>query len=274
MGVRKRTSSAYYPQSNGRAELTVKTAKRILAGNTDNCGRLCHDHAARALLTHHNTPVQDLSMSSAVMLLRTIKDHLPVLREKYQIRKQWKEIRALREVSMVKRHLQNEQFYNKHSRPLRKLQVGDFVHTQNQDGYYPRRWTKTRRVVETCGNRQYRVRVGGSNRVMLRNRCFLCKIYPVVDGPRWCTPKIMTPAVDLEPLEQRPPDDINVTPPSAENEPEEEEMEVDNATDATEDNTEHLVERLPSRQPSRRMVQPPRNLSPQMRGQSHGNSDV
>ena len=172
--------------------------------------------------------------------------------------------------------MQNEQFYNKHSRPLRELLVGDFVHTQNQDGYYPRQWTKTGRVVETCGNRQYRVRVDGSNRVTLRNRRFLRKIYPVVDGPRWYTPKIMTPAVDLEPLEQRPPDDImdtdgdfNVTPPSAENEPEEEEMEVENATDATEDNTEHLVEPLPSRQPSRRMVRTPRNLSPQMRGQTY-----
>ena len=91
----------------------------------------------------------------------------------------------------------------------------------------------------------------------------------------------MTPAVDLEPLEQRPPDDIrdtdgdfNVTPPSTENKPEEEEMEVDNATDATDDNTEHLVELLPPRQPSRHMVRPPRNLSPQIHGQSHRYSDV
>ena len=132
----------------------MKTAKRILAGNTDNCSRLCHDRATRALLTHRNTPVQDLGMSPAVMLYsRTIKDHLPILREKYQIQKHWKEIEALREVAMAKRHMQNEQFYNKHGRPLWELQVGDFVHIQNQDGYYPHRWTKTGRVVETCGNR-------------------------------------------------------------------------------------------------------------------------
>ena len=165
--------------------------------------------------------------------------------------------------------MQNEQFYNKHSRPLRELQVGDFVHIQNQDGYYPRRWTRTGRVVETCGNRQYLVRVDGSNRVTLRNRRFLRKIYPVVDSLQWFTPKMSNPPVDLEPLEQCPPDDIrdtdgdfNVAPPSAENKPEEEEMEVDNATDATEDNTEHLhlVEPLLSRQPSCRTVRPPRNL--------------
>ena len=123
-GVRKRTSSAYYPQSNGRAELAVKTAKHILASNMDNCSRLCYDCAARALLTHRNTPIQDLAMSPAVMLYgRTIKDHLPIIWEKYQIWKQWKEIGVLREVAIAKRHMQNKQFYNNHSRPLQELHV-------------------------------------------------------------------------------------------------------------------------------------------------------
>ena len=33
--IRKRLSSAYYPQSNGRAEVAVKSMKRILLGNVD-----------------------------------------------------------------------------------------------------------------------------------------------------------------------------------------------------------------------------------------------
>ena len=33
--IRRRLSSAYYPQSNGRAEAGVKSAKRILLGNID-----------------------------------------------------------------------------------------------------------------------------------------------------------------------------------------------------------------------------------------------
>ena len=64
----KRISSAYYQQSNSRAELAIKTAKRILANNTDGYGRLYHDRAANALLTQRNTLVQNLSMSTAIML--------------------------------------------------------------------------------------------------------------------------------------------------------------------------------------------------------------
>ena len=37
--VRKRKSSAYFPQSNGRAEATVKTAKRILQDNINSVTR-------------------------------------------------------------------------------------------------------------------------------------------------------------------------------------------------------------------------------------------
>ena len=51
-GIRKRLSAAYFAQSNGRAELAVKSAKRILADNVDNSGRLNSDRVARALLVH------------------------------------------------------------------------------------------------------------------------------------------------------------------------------------------------------------------------------
>ena len=60
-GVKWRQSSAYYPQSNGRAKLAVKTAKRILQNNTSSNGDLNTDNVARALLQYRNTPIQQLN---------------------------------------------------------------------------------------------------------------------------------------------------------------------------------------------------------------------
>ena len=181
-GIHQRLSSAYFAQSNGRAELAVKTAKRILMNNTDSAGRLNHDSTARAFLNHRNTPVQDVGISPAMMLFgRPIKDHLPRLWDTHSIRPQWKEIWELRERAMAKRHVRNAAHYNTHTRTLPALQVGDSVLIQNQTGHHPKRWDKTGKIVETLGNRQYQIKVDGSNRITLRNRRFLKKISPVAD---------------------------------------------------------------------------------------------
>lgn len=84
---------------------------------------------------------------------------------------------------MARRHMRNEQFYNQHCSPLQELQVGDSVQIQNQDGIYPRWWTKTGRVVEKHDNRQYQVRVDGSGRTTLHNRWFLRKILTSGEQP-------------------------------------------------------------------------------------------
>ena len=49
-GVQHRLSSVDYPQSNGRAELGVKSAKRIINNNTSPNGSLNNELAARAIL--------------------------------------------------------------------------------------------------------------------------------------------------------------------------------------------------------------------------------
>ena len=78
--VRHRLSSVAYPQSNGRAELAVKTAKRIVKGNTGPQGSLDNDNVARAILQYQNTPIQSIGLSPAQLLLhRRLRDSIPSL---------------------------------------------------------------------------------------------------------------------------------------------------------------------------------------------------
>ena len=55
-GVVARDSSAYNPQSNGRAELAVKSTKRLLEENIGHDGNLDTDTFTQAMLIYRNTP--------------------------------------------------------------------------------------------------------------------------------------------------------------------------------------------------------------------------
>ena len=76
-GVSFRLSSASYPQSNGRTEVGVKAAKRIIHANISSDGSLNNDAAARAILTYRKTPVPDrffsIGSSAIVSLLHLNK---------------------------------------------------------------------------------------------------------------------------------------------------------------------------------------------------------
>eukprot|EP00111_Clytia_hemisphaerica_P024151 TCONS_00071197-protein len=77
-GIRHRISSAYFPQSNGRAESAVKVMKRILATNFSPSGSLNTDGLTKALLLHRNTPPPDMGVSPSELLFgRNITDHMP-----------------------------------------------------------------------------------------------------------------------------------------------------------------------------------------------------
>ena len=64
-GIRHCVSYAYFPQSNGRAEVAVKTAKQLLRSNIGRTGSLDDDHFVRAMLQLHNTPDPDCKLSPA-----------------------------------------------------------------------------------------------------------------------------------------------------------------------------------------------------------------
>ena len=184
--IRWRLSSVAYPQSNGRAEAAVKSAKRILRGNIDpTTGSLNTTAAVQALLTHRNTPCQDTGISPSVMLFgRPIRDHLP--RHGRRLRPEWNVIYDRREDALAKRVTIP---INQRSE-LKELEVGDSVQVQNQTGNYPGKWHRTGVITTVLPNRQYHVVMDGSRRVTLRNRKFLRKILPVSRRTVDMTPEI------------------------------------------------------------------------------------
>ena len=63
-----RDSAAYNPQSNGRAELAVKSTKRLLEENIGSDGNLDTDEFIQAMLIYRNTadPFCHLSPSEVI----------------------------------------------------------------------------------------------------------------------------------------------------------------------------------------------------------------
>ena len=87
-GVNHCLSSVEYPQSNGRAELGIKAAKRIIYDNTPPHGSLDNDKAA--IMQYQNTLLPDLSLSPAQILLRhNIRDYIPTHPSHYELHKEW-----------------------------------------------------------------------------------------------------------------------------------------------------------------------------------------
>ena len=64
-GIVHRVATAYHPRANKRAEVRVKSAKRLIRGNTSQTGALNTDKLARALLAHRNTPCPVTGLSPA-----------------------------------------------------------------------------------------------------------------------------------------------------------------------------------------------------------------
>ena len=206
--VMHRISSVAYPQSNGRAELAVKTAKRLLNNCIGPHGSLDNNLAARAILQYRNTPIQGIGLSPAQLLLhRRLRDFIPAQPYLYKPHPEWVDAAIRRERGLSRRNTNMTERYNRTSHNLHPLSEGDSVSIQDP---HNRRWSMAGRVVEALPNRQYRVRVAGSGRVTLRNRRFLRKLRALA-APAPIPSALPVPSDIGAPIQQ--PEGSDATPP-------------------------------------------------------------
>ena len=168
-GVQHRLSSVNYPQSNGRAELGVKAARRIIRDNTNPDGSINNDQAARAILQYRNTPLRDVGLSPAQLLLhRQLRDSIPANPKLLRPHRDWLISAEERENALAQRNKYIEDRYNAHAHDLEPLQVQTNVRIQEN-----KRWLKTGQIIEVLPNRQYLIKMDGSGRITRRNRRFI-----------------------------------------------------------------------------------------------------
>ena len=183
-GVHHRISSAYFPQSNGRAEVAVKAAKRLLMSNTGPTGQLDHDRFLCAMLQLRNTPDPDCDVSPAQIIFgHPLRDAFSFTNrlEKFKnphIRPLWTQAWATKEQALRVRMTHTLEKLGAHSRTLQRLAIGDRVFIQNQHGRHPTKWDRSGTVMEALDHDQYWVKVDGSGRLTLRNRRFLRAFTP------------------------------------------------------------------------------------------------
>ena len=185
-GIQHRLSSVAFPHANCRAELAVKTAKRLIRENVSADGKLNHTRLTRALLTYRNTPDRATDRSPAELLLgRQLRDFLPgsqpspPLRNSSNLSQTWQDVARWREMALSSRSTKAQERLSEHARDLPELDIGTHVLVQNQNGNNPRLWDKRGVIVEVLPFRQYRVMIDGSRRITLRNRKFLRAFTPV-----------------------------------------------------------------------------------------------
>ena len=180
-GVHYRLPSVAFPHSNSRAEIGVKTIKRMIIDNTGPDGCLDTDSFQCAILQYRNAPDRDTRLSPAMCIFgRPIRDFIPIHPGKYLPHQTWQETLSNREEALRNRHMRVAERLSAHTRVLPPLSVGDCVRIQNQTGLHPTKWDKTGIAIEIRQFDQYFVRVDGSGRVTLRNRKFLRHYVPVV----------------------------------------------------------------------------------------------
>ena len=139
-----RLSSVTYPQSNGRAELGLKTAKRIINDNLSHQGGIDNDQVAKALLQYRNTPLPYIKLSPEQFLLyRNLCNHIPRYEKHYHLYHEWLSIATEYEIAQSEKHKDILNQYNQSLKELPEIPVGSSALTHEPENKGIHCWIKS-----------------------------------------------------------------------------------------------------------------------------------
>ena len=168
----------HYPQSNGKAEATVKSMKKIIRAAWN--GRyLDGDKLCRALLQYRNTPSVKDGLSPAHKLFgRPIQDTLPAHTSSFTPITQLQQDQARAKAGKVRQQATN--YYNRNTCPLPDIRLQSQVALQN-----PRTklWDVYGEVIAIGPYRQYTIKTS-SGKTLIRNRRFIRRRVPLSSLPQ------------------------------------------------------------------------------------------
>ena len=170
-GVTHRKAYPYNPHTNARAEIAVKSMKRLLRHIVDKDSDQETDTIAQALLQYRNTPDRDTGLSPAQVIFGwAIKDFIPVLPGKYKPSSHHLLSQEAREIALSRRQEKAHKLLSRGTRELPTLATGAVVLLQNLLGTSKGKWDRSGVVVEDRGHNQYTVQLDGTGRIATRNR--------------------------------------------------------------------------------------------------------
>ena len=167
------TSTPHYPQSNGKAEATVKSMKKLITTSW-NGHSLDEDKLTRALLQYRNTPSRKDGLSPAQKLYgRPIQDTIPAHRRAFSSK--WLIYNKDVETRALDSKQKTEEYYNRNARSLPEIHGGSNVAIQNPQ---TKLWDTYGVVTEVGPHRRYYVKTR-SGQILVRNCRFLRRRVPI-----------------------------------------------------------------------------------------------
>lgn len=145
-------SSAGYSQSNGFADVSVKSMKKLIRGSWTT-GSFNIDEFSKGLLLYHNAPISGGASPAQLVFNRPVRDCLPAHRRAFA--PQWQKSAAKKKKTAMRARSLRAAHFNKTAPPLPPLTIGDHDVIQNS---MTKRWSTPGVIVETGPFRDFLIK--------------------------------------------------------------------------------------------------------------------